>query len=134
MASDNLIGMMRSKGAPFTDDILKRMSDGDCWRWIYAHNKPKKPKTETHIPKRTVCFTGFTLTRKEELTELAASSGWCVVKSPNSRMSHLCTGETPGPSKIEKAHQIGAMIIPESNFLAMLSDSSGPKKNDDQEL
>ena len=35
-------------------------------------------------------------------------------------MSHLCTGENPGPKKIEKARKIGASVIAESDFLILL--------------
>jgi NAD-dependent DNA ligase len=130
MASTNLISMMRSKGAPFTDELLERMSDSECWRWVYTHNKPKKSKSKNYIPQHTICFTGFTLSRKKELTDLALASGWCVISSPNNSMSHLCTGETPGPSKIERANEICAMIIPESDFLDMLGHSPAPKNDD----
>lgn len=111
--------MMRSNGAPFQDELLKRMSDGECWQWMYA-NKPKKPKAIKQAPHRTVCFTGFTAARKDELTNLASSAGWRVIVSPGPTMSHLCAGETPGPKKIEKAQKQGATVIVESDFLALL--------------
>lgn len=97
--------MMRSNGSPFPDDLLKRTSDRDCWVWMY--NKPKKPKATKQPPQRTVCFTGFTAARKDELTKLAVSAGWRVIASPGSK-------------KIEKANKQGATVTPESDFLTLL--------------
>jgi NAD-dependent DNA ligase len=119
MASKDVISMMRSNGAPFPDSLLQAMSDNECWQWMYA-TKPKKPKAIKQPPQRTVCFTGFTLVRKEELTTIAVNSGWRVLKKVGPTMSHLCTGETPGPAKIEQALGLGAKVVAEAEFLALL--------------
>ena len=120
MATDDVIRMLRSNGAPYPDDLLKKMSNYECWQWMYA-NKPKKPKAPKQAPQRAVCFTGFTQARKQELMDIADHSGWRVVQTVGPTMSHLCTGEKPGPSKIEKANKMRASILAEVSFIALIT-------------
>ena len=123
MASERVIRIMLSRGSPFTDEILDRMSDHECWKWIYDNpKKPKKPAPKPQ-PSRTVCFTGFRPAREEELSQIAASHGWRVIGEAGKTMSHLCTGDKPGPKKLEKARHQGAVILSESEFLKLLSGS-----------
>ena len=118
MASEHVIQMMRSNGAPYPDDLLERMSDQECWVWRYAN--PGKPKFPKLPPQRTVCFTGFVAVRKEELMHIAHAAGWHLLQTAGTTMSHLCTGDTPGEKKIEKALKQGTTIISESEFLKLL--------------
>lgn len=121
MASEHVIRMMRSNGAPYPDDLLERMSDHECWVWRYANpGKPTNPKFPKPPPQKTVCFTGFAAARKEELMHIAHAAGWHPLQTAGTTMSHLCTGETPGEKKIEKALKQGTTIISESEFLALL--------------
>ena len=121
MASQHLIRMLRSNGAPFTDELLERMSDHECWQWRYANpGKPPKAKAPKAPPTKTVCFTGFLVARKHELWEIARRAGWTVIESAGTTMSHLCTGETPGEKKIEKALRQGATVLSEAEFLGVI--------------
>lgn len=124
MASEQVIRMMKSNGAPYPVAMLERMSDHECWQWRYANpGKPPKPKVPKAAPQKTVCFTGFLAARKHELWEIAGRAGWTVVQSAGATMSHLCTGEDPGPKKIEKAIQQGATILSEAGFLKSIEFS-----------
>lgn len=119
MASQNVVGMMVGKGAPFTVEELRAMKDGECWRWIYVHFPPKtkRPDPLTYA----ICFTGFRPDDRARLEELAKQAGYRVLTGVSSRLNVLVTGEVPGPSKLEKARQQRVTILSESEFLTGLS-------------
>lgn len=118
MASENVIGMMVEKGSPFSVEQLRGMDDRECWRWIYAHFPPKTKRPRTSKPE--ICFTGFRPDERANMEKLAAQNGYRVVRCVTVKLKVLVTGEAPGPSKLAKARQQGATILPASAFLALL--------------
>lgn len=105
MASERVRRILVSKGAPFDDDELARMSDADGWAWIYGN----APRPEPRRPE--VCFTGFRPSEKAELRRLAEAAGYRVAKTVTKRLAILCTGPTAGPAKLAKAKKVGAEIL-----------------------
>lgn len=115
MASKNVIGMMISKGAPFSIEQIEMMSDSECWKWVYK-NFPPKP----HDGRPQICFTGFKPEERKKVEDIAIKAGYRVVKSVTVRLSVLVMGEVPGPSKLKKAKGQGAKIISQKEFIANL--------------
>jgi NAD-dependent DNA ligase len=115
MANDKVKMILRSKGAPFSDEEIDSMSDKDGWQWIYGNKSvytPKPPKP--HITE--ICFTGFRKEEKDKLEQTAASAGFIVSRSVTKKLDYLCVGETAGPSKLQKAKEQGTQIITYEDF------------------
>ena len=66
---------------------------------------------------KTICFTGFSKNKKNELVERATSLGYIVSKDVTKGLNFLCCGDNAGPSKINKAKQNNASLVSEENFL-----------------
>ena len=107
MASYKVKMILRSKGAPFSDEEIDLMSDKDGWQWIYGNKSVYTPKQ--HITE--ICFTGFRKEEKAELEQKAISVGFNISRSVTKKLDYLCIGETAGPSKLQKAKEQGAEII-----------------------
>ena len=61
----------------------------------------------------------FTISREEIKSMIEANSGKSV-SSVASTTSYLLTGENPGPSKLQKAKQLGVPVISETEFMDMI--------------
>lgn len=61
----------------------------------------------------------FTISREEIKSMIEANSGKSV-SSVASTTSYLLTGENPGPSKLQKAKQLGVPVISEAEFMDMI--------------
>ncbi|MFS7242290.1 BRCT domain-containing protein [Serratia proteamaculans] len=72
---------------------------------------------------KTICFTGFDKTKKNELTGIANSTGFQVKSDVTKDLRYLCCGANAGPSKINKAKLNGALLLSEGEFLYMSSGS-----------
>ena len=120
MASDNVISMMVEKGAPFTVDQLKGMSDKECWKWVYAFRPPKTRRSDAEKPE--VCFTGFHPEEKARMEHAAQERGFRVVKSVTVKLKLLVTGDAPGSSKLSKAKEQGVSIMTAGAFLESPAD------------
>lgn len=72
---------------------------------------------------KTFVITGSYATpqRRKELEELVVAHGGKLVDSVSAKTSYIVAGENPGPSKIQKAQQLGIPIISENEFLDMIS-------------
>lgn len=58
-------------------------------------------------------FTGY---GRDEIKDVIEQNGGKVSGSVSSKTSYLLTGDEPGPSKVEKAKQLGVTIITEQEF------------------
>jgi NAD-dependent DNA ligase len=123
MATPRLISIMRSRGSPFPDDLLRKMSDMECWTWIYRQDWLLKQQHAAEKPKHIICFSGFHASRKTKLQQLASDQGWKVSRSICKTSTFLCIGETPGPKKISKAKEQGTSVITEAEFLTLLKST-----------
>ncbi|HHR6207153.1 TPA: hypothetical protein ACS71B_000031 [Providencia alcalifaciens] len=75
-----------------------------------------KPKSETF----DVHFTGFLKADKEKLTELAADAGMVVRKSVTVHLKLLCYGYNASRMKMDKAREMGIIILNENQFREFL--------------
>ena len=57
---------------------------------------------------------------RDELKQMIENNGGKNVGSISKKTNYLLAGENMGPSKLEKANQLGVPIIPEDDFLKML--------------
>lgn len=67
-----------------------------------------------------ILFTGFPAAKRAELEALAAGAGMRVVKTVTVDLMYLCMGPNAGPSKIDKANEVGAALIDEAQFLSLI--------------
>jgi NAD-dependent DNA ligase len=117
MATQKVIAILHSRGAPFTLEEMSTMNEKDAWDWIYANPAPKKIK-----PKLIeICFTGFTPEEKATFTELAVQKGILVRTSVTKNLSFLVASETPGSTKMEKAIHQGVEILNVESFYKMIN-------------
>jgi len=83
MPSTKLVQILRSKGAPFTDDELERMSDRDAWAWIYTHDAANRRPKDARLE---VCLTGFATDEKDGMAAIALTRmGLIIAKSGHLR-------------------------------------------------
>ena len=57
---------------------------------------------------------------RDELKEMIEQNGGKNVGSISKNTSYVIAGENMGPSKLEKANQLGVKIISEDDFLKMI--------------
>jgi DNA ligase (NAD+) len=72
---------------------------------------------------KTFVITGSYATpeRRKELEALVEAHGGRLADSVSSKTNYIVAGENPGPSKIQKARQLGIPVITEDEFLQMIS-------------
>ncbi len=91
-----------------------------------APRSSRKPKAEnlTDFAGSTVVFTGAIsgMTRKQ-LSEVLTLMGANVTDSVSGNTNFLIVGANPGGKKLGAAMQHGTRIVPESEFIKMLSNS-----------
>jgi len=114
MASEKVIRILHSRGAPFSPEEMAAMSDAEGWKWIYSNRPPSSPRKNPN--ELEVCFTGFAPEEKDMMADLASTKGMTVKKSVTKNLKFLVTGEAPGPSKLEKAESQGVTILTEESF------------------
>ena len=122
MPSEKLRQILRSKST-FTDEEIAAISERDGWAWIYRNSPPKKRRRTDGIE---ICFTGFGIAAKQELSSLAESMGLHVVTSVTKGLSFLCIGDNPGSSKVQKAQERGVQTITEKQFLNFIETGELP--------
>lgn len=114
MASERVAAILRSRGAPFSEEEIASMKDAEGWAWIYADSPARTKDTREQI-----CFTGFEPWDKERLKELAERMDFRVVTGVTKKLKYLCWGEAPGPVKLAKAKDQGVEMISAAEFLSM---------------
>ena len=118
MPSEKVTKILISK-SNFTDEEINNMSEGEAWAWVYRSKSPTDSRDQ-------ICFTGFRPKETEKLWEIADNAGMKIVKSVTKKLSFLCTGENPGPSKLKKAKNQNVVIMNEQQFLKMLKTGEIP--------
>ena len=95
----------------------------DWERWVEVAHLPEQFRQGFHIPE--ICFTGFGRGKnKTILKRIAKMNGFIVRDDVTKKLSHLCCGPEPGPSKVEKAEFQGVEIISFGDFLQLLEVES----------
>jgi NAD-dependent DNA ligase len=120
VATEKVARILRSK-TELSDEEIEALSDAEAWKVV--RGLPSRPKAKQ---KSQICFTGFSPTEKEMLTEAAEQRGFKVVKSVTKKLAFLCTGGDPGPVKLEKARTQGATILSAKELLRMLETGEVP--------
>lgn len=122
MPSEKLVRILRSK-SPFSEAEIEALSDADGWTWVYKHGAaPKDDRSQ-------ICFTGFRAVECAEVEASAEGAAWLkVVQSVTSKLTFLCIGDNPGPAKVKKAGEQGAIVINRIQYAALLKDGELPKK------
>ena len=93
------------------------MAEVDAWAWIRNFEREKRQrKLAKALPQ--VCFTGFTLSKLEELSSVASKAGFEVKSSVTKSLKILVCGSNAGPSKIRKAEALNCLITDEIGFRA----------------
>ena len=121
MPSEKVIKILRSK-SDFTNEEISNMSEREAWAWVYQNKPPATPADN----RDQICFTGFRPAEREKLWVIAEGAGMKIVKSVTKKLSFLCTGENPGPSKLEKAKTQEVPILSEEQFFNLLKTGEMP--------
>lgn len=103
MTDERLIRILQKSS--LTKERMSQMSNGEGWKWHYANKAPAQRK----LPE--VCFTGFSDSEKDSLHQLATQRGYKVVTAVTRHLEVLCTGENPGPMKLQKAGQQEKVLV-----------------------
>lgn len=90
---------------------------------------PKPPKAPSHNLLE-VCFTGFTKTKKAELTTASEAAKCLVRQSVTSNLDILCCGNNAGPKKVHAARRDGVLILTEQQFKYLLETGEIPDSNE----
>lgn len=114
MASKKPMMILLSKTDMHKDEI-SALSDAEAWRLIYSIRSAKAKDDRLQI-----CFTGFGVSKKKELTDIAKINNFKVVSSVTKTLDYLCGGENAGPKKIEKAETQGVQFLDESQFVHLI--------------
>lgn len=117
MPSDKLKQILKSK-TDLSDKEINLLSDSEGWKIIYTL---KVSKTNYKKKENEICFTGFSISEKDELMIVAQENGLDVVMSVTKSLAYLCAGENAGPVKLQKAKQQGAIIFNKEQFLNFLN-------------
>lgn len=120
MPRQDLILLMKTKGAPFDDQVLAMMTDSECWKWLYSTGALKSGETRRQpsvVPE--ICFTGFQAADVERLST-AAGDRFAIKDSVTKNLKILVTGAAAGPKKVEKAKSQGCQILTEKEFLDLV--------------
>ena len=121
MASEKVTMILLSKTDMTTEEVAD-LSDSDAWGIVYSLRAKKAKDTRLQI-----CFTGFGLSKKNELSELAAENNMNVVASVTKNLDYLCGGDNAGPSKIEQAERQGVQFLDERQFVSLIETGEIPK-------
>jgi BRCT domain type II-containing protein len=120
MATEKLARILRSKSA-MSEAEIGALTDAEGWDWIYRNTAKPKPRSQQ------ICFTGFNAPDAEELRTMAQGCGWLkVATTVTTTLTYLCTGDNPGPAKLEKARQVGSVLLSREQFIRLLADGELP--------
>jgi DNA ligase (NAD+) len=118
MLSQKVSSILKTKG--FTEDQLSTMTESDAWDHVYRLSPPKKDK----LPE--ICFTGFQDDELPELHGRTMAANLKVVTTVTVGLRYLCTGPSPGPSKLAKAAKQGVIVVTGEEFERLVSTGELP--------
>lgn len=105
MASKKVTQILLSK-TDLDAEAIAELSDSEGWAIIYSMAEEKRQK---RLPQ--LCLTGFRRSEKEALRAVAEEAGYAVVSRVTTRLSVLVAGENAGPSKLQRAAEVGARVL-----------------------
>ncbi len=95
MASEKPSMILKSK-ADMTSEEISALSDAEAWKVIYSSRQRRAKDNRLHV-----CFTGFGLSKKQELANLALVNRFKDVYSVTKKLDYLVGGDNAGPKKCE---------------------------------
>jgi BRCT domain type II-containing protein len=119
MPSEKLTRILKAR-SQFSAEQVSALTDAQGWDWVYANANPRKEKLSE------ICFTGFSHVEKEELVGLAKNARLRVTTAVTKTLSFLCAGENAGPTKLEKAHAQGIIVMNRVEFENLLETGEIP--------
>jgi NAD-dependent DNA ligase len=120
MASEKPTMILLSKSDMGKDEI-SNLSDAEAWKLIYSLRTARAKDTRLQV-----CFTGFGVSKKQELIDIAGKNNIKVVSSVTKKLDFLCGGENAGPKKIEKAESQGVQFLTEDQFIQLIETGEIP--------
>jgi len=87
---------------------------------VYAPPPPRQPRRDKTVP--VVLFTGFKKADKERLIAQAEDAGLTVSKARavSGNTDCLVCGPTAGPAKLQKATDLGVLVVDEVEFKGLV--------------
>lgn len=122
MPTEKATMILQSK-TDMTKEQIADLTDTEAWNLIYSIRNTKAKDNRLQV-----CFTGFGLSKKVELTNLAQDKKFNVVASVTKKLDFLCGGETAGPRKLEKAIEQGVQILSENEFINLIETGEVPNQ------
>ncbi len=122
MASEKPRRILLSK-SDMNEAEIEELSDAEAWRLIYSIRTVKAKDKRLQV-----CFTGFGVSKKDELIEKARSNNFKVVASVTKKLDYLIGGDNAGPKKIEKAEAQGVQFLNESQFNDLIETGEVPSQ------
>jgi NAD-dependent DNA ligase len=120
MASEKPTMILLSK-SDMSKEEISELSDLEAWKLIYSIRTVKAKDTRLQV-----CFTGFGISEKQELIDLANANNFKVVSSVTKKLDFLCGGENAGPKKIEKAEAQGVQFLNKGQFIQLIKTGEIP--------
>lgn len=112
---DRIDGLIEQEGEYYpVEEWLERQG-------IYTVKyRPKLQIKKSKSNPLEICFTGFSKADKEHLEIIAKVHDFKVRKTVTHNLNFLVTGYNAGPSKIDAAISVGAILLNESQFRKMI--------------
>lgn len=136
-SEDHIQGICLERGDLRTfrlDRVLEYVDrDTDLDERVRYHREASPPPTELlSRPRPTrgameVCFTGFSAAVRASLEDAARTSGMFIRGDVTKNLSVLCCGSKAGPSKVQKARQLGVLALSEEQFRQYLVTGEIPE-------
>ena len=97
-------------------DVLNKLKDAGL---IFSiQEKPKS--VNNRLSNKKILVTGTFSSSRDELKDKILFLGGTISSSISKNIDFIICGENPGPTKIEKANQLGLKIISEEDFYEMI--------------
>ncbi|MBP5360885.1 MAG: NAD-dependent DNA ligase LigA [Bacteroidaceae bacterium] len=108
---------------PANMDIVNRLRN---YGLQFENREVADSQTSKVLDGKSIVISGtFAHHSREEYKEIIEAHGGKNVSSISAKTSFVLAGDNMGPSKQEKARQLGISLVNESEFLAMLGESGG---------
>jgi NAD-dependent DNA ligase len=123
----------RVKGDICLADLEQGDEEGSFWGYRFDGQggmEKLKGKVDWHVHReplkgQVICFTGkLSVMTRERAAERVEDCGGRVVNSLSSKVTHLVYGGKPG-SKLAKAQARGIVLVPETEFIALIDQRVG---------
>jgi NAD-dependent DNA ligase len=109
--SERVTRILLSRGMPLLE--IQALTEGQAWDAV----NETEPRARQAAPRRLhVCFTGFAPDEREALESMAIEAGHDVTRSVIKSLDILVCGDTPGPSKLEKARSQAVEILTAAEY------------------